>query len=64
MTTTDQTINLPSPTDTTGAAGYGLKFYGLTFLFMTWIAYSAYALGSAIVEAPHGLQCTNHIQPN
>ncbi len=61
MTAIDQRINKPVPTKTSGGPCYRRKSYGVTVLFVTWLAYSACALGWFILETPSGIQCTNHI---
>ncbi len=59
MIAIDQQINKPDITKT--AFCYRRKSYGMTVLFVAWLAYSAIALGWFILEAPSDVQCTNHI---
>jgi len=43
---------------------YRHKVFRLSFLFVTWLAGTAGALGWAILDAPDGLQCTHHMNLN
>lgn len=58
MIVIDQRTNEPTPTKT--APCYRRKSAGVTVLFVTWLAYSACALGWFILDAPSDVQCTNH----
>jgi len=61
MITIDQRIN-ESLSTKSSRLPCRRKNYGIIILFTTWLAYSAFALGWAILDAPSGLQCTNHIK--
>jgi hypothetical protein len=43
---------------------YRHKVFSLNFLFVTWLASTAGALGWAMLNAPDGQQCTHHMDLN
>ncbi len=61
MIVIDQRTNEPAQINTLSAPGCRPKGYGMTVVFVTWLAYSAFALGWFILEVPSGLQCINHV---
>ncbi len=59
MIASNQRINEPIPTKT--ASCNHRKGYGMTVIFVVWLAYSVCALGWFILEAPSGVHCTNQV---
>lgn len=62
MIAIDQPINGSEHPKTTKVPCYRIKSYGIVAAFALWLACSAYALGWAILDAPVGLQCVNHVK--
>jgi len=62
MTTTNHQASLPEKPGTTPPPLSHCKNLVAMLFFLTWLAYSACALGWAILDKPLGLACANHTE--